>query len=248
LSKNQVSLLKTNKINWTLSDLLKSATIICLLLLIFVFVTRQINITSFLELQTYKSLTILGLILVQNLIFLLPIYLLVLKPKKITLANLGFRKVKISKMLGYTVLGFVLYLSTAFIIAFIQNYFNIEIPGFGQQIQKIPAFGSGLINMIIASITIIIVAPIAEEIIFRGFLYQLIAKYFPAKLAIPLAGFIFAVSHLEFNVILPLWLLGTIIAYIFHKTNSIYTTVLFHALNNLLAFIAEYFIITGASS
>lgn len=248
MSKNQASLTKNTKPPWTLNDLFKSGATICFLLLIFIFVTRQINITSLLALQQYQSLTILGLILLQNLIFLLPIYFVVIKPKKITLADLGFRKVKISKMLGYTILGFVLFLSTAFIISAIQVYFNIEIPGFGEQIQKIPAFGKGLINMIIASLTIIVIAPIAEEIIFRGFLYQILAKYFPAKFAIPLAGLIFAISHLEFNVILPLWLLGTIIAYIFHKTNSLYPTILFHALNNLLAFIAEYFIITGASS
>lgn len=188
------------------------------------------------------------LILVQNAAFLIPIYFLAIRPAKATLADLGFNKTSAKQVIGYTLLGFLIFITFSLLINWLQTSFNIQIPGFGEQMQRLPLFGDGSLNTAIAFLVIVIAAPILEEIIFRSFVYQTMAKYLAKWPAIIAGGFIFAASHLEPNVILPLWFLGSIICWIFSRTNSIWPAISFHIFNNALAFFVEFYLAQTANS
>ncbi|MBP3920250.1 MAG: CPBP family intramembrane metalloprotease [Bacilli bacterium] len=90
----------------------------------------------------------------------------------------------------------------------------------------------------------IIIAPITEEIIFRGCIRRLIKN---DKLFIVLSGLIFGLLHMMHEVSLlnaivlcaPYALLGGIFAYIYTKTNNISTTIMCHSFHNTVVMLLQ---------
>jgi membrane protease YdiL (CAAX protease family) len=80
---------------------------------------------------------------------------------------------------------------------------------------------------------VIAVTPaVCEEILFRGFVLKKVAR---STIAIFLSGFLFALYHFQpFNLI-PLIALGFYLGFIVYCSNSIFTGMISHFLNNFLA-------------
>lgn len=80
----------------------------------------------------------------------------------------------------------------------------------------------------------ILVAPVCEEIIFRGYLYG-----FAKRFAGPVAGglfttLIFATCHANVTALLPLFLFGCIAVYLYERTGSILAPIAMHCCFNSL--------------
>ncbi|MBS1248731.1 MAG: hypothetical protein MAG431_00293 [Chloroflexi bacterium] len=89
-------------------------------------------------------------------------------------------------------------------------------------------------------ITGIVIAPIAEEIVFRGFFFSgLKQRYGWVKAALISSG-LFAVLHLQPLAMLPIFILGFLFAYLYHKSKSIWPGVVLHVTMNSLALGAAY--------
>jgi uncharacterized protein len=94
-------------------------------------------------------------------------------------------------------------------------------------------------NLLVAIATgmlLIVVAPLAEEIFFRGFLYQAFRNSFGVLPGALLSAVIFGAIHFEFFKLVQLAILGVILALLFEKTQSLWSPIMLHALNNSLAF------------
>ncbi len=85
-------------------------------------------------------------------------------------------------------------------------------------------------------ISVVIMAPIAEELLFRGILYNTIkhAGY-------PLAGMfasaaLFALVHGSLTLILPLFVMGFALAWVYEKSGSIIAPMVMHATFNAINF------------
>lgn len=85
----------------------------------------------------------------------------------------------------------------------------------------------------------IIVAPIGEEIFFRGLLYNSLKRQWGVPAAIVVSGVIFAVAHFGPIAILGIIPMGMLLAYVYERTKSLWVTITMHMLNNLLAFGVE---------
>jgi membrane protease YdiL (CAAX protease family) len=85
-----------------------------------------------------------------------------------------------------------------------------------------------------------IVAPIAEEIFFRGFVFGGLRQRYGWHKAAIISSAIFAVFHLAPTSIIPVFVLGYIFAYLYREGNSIWPAVLMHILTNTLALIGAY--------
>jgi membrane protease YdiL (CAAX protease family) len=82
---------------------------------------------------------------------------------------------------------------------------------------------------------IAITPAVCEEVLFRGFVFGNLEKISKKSVAIFLSGFLFALYHFQpFNLV-PLIALGCYLAFIVYCTNSIYTGMISHFLNNFLA-------------
>lgn len=219
------------------SELVQVTSIIAISIIGLMLASSTIPLETLTQKYEYKSLIVMLFIFVQNFLIFLPIYFLAIKRRKLTATDFGFRKTKVFKSIFYILLSFFAFFASMFLLNFIQIHFGIPIPGLGEQANRITIFGNGTINQIIGAFSIILVAPLVEEIIFRGYFYQTLRQIFHPKLAILIGGILFGVIHLEFNVLIPLSVLGIIICSLYEKTNSIWPAIAFHAINNSITFI-----------
>lgn len=84
---------------------------------------------------------------------------------------------------------------------------------------------------------LIVVAPFAEELFFRGFLYQAFRNSFGVLPGALLSALIFGAIHFEFFKLVQLAILGVILALLFEKTQSLWPPIILHGINNTLAFV-----------
>ena len=86
-------------------------------------------------------------------------------------------------------------------------------------------------------VIVVIVAPITEEIIFRGFAAK---RLFPNKewLGLLVGSALFALAHRPTNIgsALTYGILSAVLAFIYWRTKDIRYSIAFHAINNLIAF------------
>jgi len=84
-------------------------------------------------------------------------------------------------------------------------------------------------------------APLVEEIFFRGFLFQGFRARYGWVTAMLLSAAIFAVAHLDLVVLIPTFILGCLLAYVFHRSNSLWPGIILHFLVNSFGLLGAYF-------
>ena len=90
---------------------------------------------------------------------------------------------------------------------------------------------------IAAFITVCVLAPIFEEILFRGIILKGMLNYnVNPTTAIIVSGFIFGAAHLNPWQFVGAGLLGSIFGFIYYRTKSLILPIILHALNNFLSF------------
>jgi len=94
----------------------------------------------------------------------------------------------------------------------------------------------------LAFFTLVVVAPIAEEALFRGYLYGRLKRYAPLIPAVLVTSLLFAAAHLpggdhlQWNVALDTFALSIILCLLRTLTGSIWAGILLHMLKNAIAF------------
>lgn len=193
--------------------------------------------------SSYKDYYFLIMFLIQWIIMLAPLFIITLKKYKFTLEGFGFLKIKILQILKLVLSGYLLYLGIAFIVNLIIIYTGIKIPGFQIQERFLPIFGENTLGLIIAGILIVLVAPVLEEIFFRGFLLRTLVNKWGIVLGSIISSALFAVLHLQFGSIIPVFILGLIINWMVIRSKSILPSIFFHIFNNAIAFTIELLIL-----
>lgn len=92
--------------------------------------------------------------------------------------------------------------------------------------------------------TLVILAPLAEELLFRGYLYGKLRKTAPIWVAIIVTSLAFGAAHLwggpgsplQWAVAIDTMVLGVILALLREYTGAVWASVLVHALKNGIAF------------
>jgi len=81
----------------------------------------------------------------------------------------------------------------------------------------------------------VVIAPIGEEIIFRGVLFSFFRRHAGNTWATVCSAFIFAGCHLNFVQFIPLFMLGVIFQQLYIRHKSIYPAMIYHSINNSVA-------------
>lgn len=89
------------------------------------------------------------------------------------------------------------------------------------------------LNPLISLLVIVIIAPIAEELIFRKLLVDRLCRY-GEGIAVLFSGFMFGLFHGNLNQFAYAFFLGAFFAFIYVKTGRIIYTILLHACINFL--------------
>ena len=94
--------------------------------------------------------------------------------------------------------------------------------------------------ILLGFISVVVVAPIIEEFLFRGFLYSQLRRSFLRDWgAVAVSSLVWTAIHFQYEVgiLFFLFLFGLFLGYFRIKYNSLLIPVALHALNNLIAFI-----------
>ena len=78
----------------------------------------------------------------------------------------------------------------------------------------------------------VVMAPLAEELLFRGFLFGFLRSRFGAPIALASTSALFALFHPQPEVFLPIFLVGAVLNWIYIRTGSLAHPIIFHALFN----------------
>ena len=87
----------------------------------------------------------------------------------------------------------------------------------------------------LAYATIALLMPAAEEILFRGYLFESLRKYFSGWLSIFISAGVFSLLHFQWLYVPPLFAFGIVLGWIRWKSDSLRLPVFLHALNNALS-------------
>ncbi len=154
--------------------------------------------------------------------------------RKISWKELGFRKFEWSTIgLGCGLLVIV------YVVIIIHN---LILTALGVVTQGDAIFGlfSKLESPALFFFVGIVMAPVMEEIFFRGFLFKGFRQKYGLKSALILSSFIFALSHFQFAALLPIFLLGGVLAYVYHRSNSLFPGMIIHFIINAWGFCALF--------
>ncbi|MBQ6487014.1 CPBP family intramembrane metalloprotease [Candidatus Saccharibacteria bacterium] len=149
---------------------------------------------------------------------------------------------------GLGPIGFIASLLLAALLVFIFSKF----PWFVADQTQDLAFSvmSPGFNRVLAFLTLVVVAPIAEEIIFRGWLYGKLREKLNGKLSEIwgiiissfIASFVFGLVHLQWNVGVNVFALSIVLCAMREITGTIYAGMLTHIIKNGVAFYLIYVI------
>jgi len=88
----------------------------------------------------------------------------------------------------------------------------------------------------------VIMAPLAEEIFFRGFIFGGLVRPLGIVGAMVVSGFIFGAFHIQnaetVGLLLPFGLVGMLFAWLYYRTGSLLPSMAAHFLFNLVSFVA----------
>ncbi len=96
-------------------------------------------------------------------------------------------------------------------------------------------------NRFILGIATIIIAPVAEEVIFRGILYPAIKRTGHPRIALWGTAVLFGLIHLNLATFVPLTFLALVLVLLYEYTGNLLTCITVHSFFNAANFVALYY-------
>lgn len=125
-----------------------------------------------------------------------------------------------------------------YILVFVYNII-VQVTGaeFLQPDAQLPEnlFDSDAV-VVATGLAVVIGAPIAEEVLFRGFLFGGLRRYLPFWSSMLISGFIFSLVHGDIGFIIPFTLVGMVLAFVYERSGTLLAAIGVHFLFNLTSF------------
>ena len=93
-----------------------------------------------------------------------------------------------------------------------------------------------ILQRMVGFFVIVLLAPFAEEVFFRGFLLPAFANRWGFFAAAIISSGLFGISHVATGSIIPAFMSGMLFAWLYHRTGSLWNTTIAHGAQNALAF------------
>lgn len=164
------------------------------------------------------------------------------KTRFVSMHTLGIDKWVTWTDIGLSVGGIVVYFILAAILLSIFSIF----PWFNAEQAQNIGFNTNLYGFerMLAFLTLVVVAPIAEELIFRGYLYgkmrekfsQITSEIWSVIISSLLVSVVFGVVHMQWNVGVNVFAMSLVACALREYTGTIYAGILLHMIKNGLAF------------
>jgi len=188
--------------------------------------------------QIDKIYIYISFFLGQGIILVPPLYYLTIKKKPI-LRSLRINLVSI-KTIQYS---FIFSLGILIIFDTLDRIIHQVIPTpeyiieLGQIMQP-----NSTLGYIFLFLSVVIVAPIGEEIVFRGFLQKFLEDYWKdITRAVLITSLFFAMIHFNPFWTIQIYLLGVVLGFLAWKTKSVVPSIILHSINNGAAYTLSIF-------
>jgi len=163
--------------------------------------------------------------------------------------KLGFDQIGLQRLpewsdIGLSLAGVIVYM----IASTVALTFASHIPGFSPDQAQNLGLGGRLFgtNLILAFFVLVVLTPLFEEAIFRGFLYgRLRNLQFPWWISSIIVSVLFGLAHMQWNVGVDVFFLSMVACALREITGSIWSGVLLHMMKNFLAFLVTFVFIQG---
>lgn len=94
---------------------------------------------------------------------------------------------------------------------------------------------------------LLVVAPVFEELLCRGVIFEAIRAKRGAWAACVISSMIFGLMHIEPQFVLNAFIIGLLLSYIYMRTRSIFAPIILHSINNLFAYVLLIFELSDSS-
>lgn len=147
--------------------------------------------------------------------------------------------------LGYIALGFLIYfVGYILVLAIVKQVVNIDT----NQPQQLGFDSPSNLQLPFVFLALVILPPITEELLARGFLYTGLKKGLPLIWAVFITSIIFAVPHLQAGSGKPLlwsaaidtFVLSIVLIYVKEKSGNLFACICLHMLKNFIAFLGIF--------
>lgn len=155
--------------------------------------------------------------------------------RKTTDEDLGLTRLVTWTDIGLAPLAFIAYGLLTTVVLTIVTTSITGFPADQAQDTGFSAFGSRLDNLL-AFATLVVLAPIAEEVVFRGYLYGKLKRYVPTIVAAIVTSLLFGIVHLQWNVGIDVFVLSLVLCGLRSLTGSIWAGILVHMIKNAIAY------------
>lgn len=158
-----------------------------------------------------------------------------LRERKTTLGDLGLARLMTWVEIPLSIAGFIVYSVISAVLLYLAMTY---VPGFdGAQVQNTGFTTLGTrMEYLAAFIALVVLAPVAEEVIFRGYLFGNLRKYVPFWLAALIVSVLFGFVHGQWNVALDTFALSLVLCSLREISGSLWPSILLHMLKNSVAF------------
>jgi len=241
--------LAAKKSQWTIKDVFNVFVATFLIEFVFYILLNALNIGEIVasvdHIPVLRGFLLFIIYLLQVIGMLVPLWYFVVRKYDSSYEDFSFKWIGTRKTIFWVIGTYLFYLGLS--IFLIMLFFNLGIGAFGfePQTSLFEIFGRDYAGFIFAFLIAVVIAPFIEELFFRGFVLQTLAKKISPFWGVVLTGLIFASVHFEFQSIMPLLILSIVLNVLYIKTKSIWPGIVFHIFNNSFAFVMMLLIENG---
>lgn len=146
----------------------------------------------------------------------------------------GLRGTRFWPAVGWIVVAFVAFAALS------QLYTLVVDVGPQEKLPEQLGADGGTLALVLAAVLVTIIAPIAEELFFRGFVFGSLRNWHGTAVAAGLTGLLFGAIHAgsapsaKYLPILAIF--GVVLCLLYARTRSLYPCIVLHSINNCVAF------------
>jgi membrane protease YdiL (CAAX protease family) len=144
--------------------------------------------------------------------------------------HFGLRRAPLRHSIGVAFMAVVAFL------AFELAYSAVFDPKNPQKIVEDLGADQSTALLVLGAVAVIVVAPIAEELLFRGFLFRVLRMRTGFWAAALIDGVLFGLVHGSLVILPVLAFLGVALCWVYERTGSLFPCIAIHVLNNTIAY------------
>jgi uncharacterized protein len=171
-----------------------------------------------------------------NLAVTLGVVGLILVRYRVGVVSIGWRRTDLARSLLYVVATLVAFQAGATLVSYLVS---MVVPGFnssqGQQLYNLPIAGQ---HRVIAFLALVILPPVFEETVFRGFVFPALARRWGVVPGALISSILFGLAHAQANLDLYTYIMALALCFMYVRLKSILPGMALHIINNYLAFMA----------